>query len=162
MLNHQELLEMYKWELPVLKNVVAAIPESGFDYQPDPKSRTVKALITTMIVEVKMTNHFLSGGSIGLDGGDFYSGVKPATMAEAVELLEQAIKEFLSNLEQSSDEKLQTEVQFFHRKTTSADAMFNMMLDLIHHRGQLSAYIRAAGGKVPSIYGPSGDEEFKG
>ena len=27
----------------------------------------------------------------------------------------------------------------------------------IHHRGQLSAYLRAMGGKVPSIYGPSAD-----
>jgi uncharacterized damage-inducible protein DinB len=29
----------------------------------------------------------------------------------------------------------------------------------IHHRGQLSAYLRPMGSKVPSIYGPSGDEE---
>ncbi len=30
--------------------------------------------------------------------------------------------------------------------------------DAIHHRGQLSTYIRPMGGKVPSIYGPSGDD----
>ena len=28
----------------------------------------------------------------------------------------------------------------------------------IHHRGQLSAYLRAMGSLVPAIYGPSGDE----
>ena len=33
--------------------------------------------------------------------------------------------------------------------------------DSIHHRGQLSVYIRPAGGKVPSIYGPSGDEPWR-
>ena len=32
------------------------------------------------------------------------------------------------------------------------------LLDAIHHRGQLSVYIRPMGGKVPSIYGPSGDD----
>jgi uncharacterized damage-inducible protein DinB len=29
----------------------------------------------------------------------------------------------------------------------------------VHHRGQLSAYLRAMGGKVPGIYGPSGDSQ---
>ncbi|OLD16065.1 MAG: hypothetical protein AUI91_15035 [Acidobacteria bacterium 13_1_40CM_3_56_11] len=31
------------------------------------------------------------------------------------------------------------------------------LFDAVHHRGQLSTYIRPMGGKVPSIYGPSGD-----
>ena len=29
----------------------------------------------------------------------------------------------------------------------------------VHHRGQLSVYLRLAGAKVPWIYGPSGDEQ---
>jgi uncharacterized damage-inducible protein DinB len=33
-----------------------------------------------------------------------------------------------------------------------------ILFDAIHHRGQLSAYLRPMGGKVPSIYGPSADE----
>jgi len=33
------------------------------------------------------------------------------------------------------------------------------LMDEVHHRGQLTVYLRLAGGKVPSIYGPSGDEE---
>jgi len=35
-----------------------------------------------------------------------------------------------------------------------------MLLDQIHHRGQLSIYMRIAGAKVPSIYGPSADEPW--
>jgi len=35
-----------------------------------------------------------------------------------------------------------------------------MLDDQIHHRGQLSVYVRMAGGKVPSIYGPSADEPW--
>jgi uncharacterized damage-inducible protein DinB len=37
-----------------------------------------------------------------------------------------------------------------------------LMLDAIHHRGQLSTYLRPMGGKVPSIYGPSGDTAMGG
>jgi uncharacterized damage-inducible protein DinB len=35
-----------------------------------------------------------------------------------------------------------------------------MLMDSIHHRGQMSVYLRCAGGKVPSIYGPSADEPW--
>jgi uncharacterized damage-inducible protein DinB len=41
-----------------------------------------------------------------------------------------------------------------------ADALWMMLFDTVHHRGQFSVYLRAAGGKVPSIYGPSGDEPW--
>ena len=41
-----------------------------------------------------------------------------------------------------------------------ADALWMMQSDTIHHRGQFSVYLRAAGAKVPSIYGPSGDEPW--
>jgi uncharacterized damage-inducible protein DinB len=34
-----------------------------------------------------------------------------------------------------------------------------LLLDAIHHRGQLSTYLRPMGSRVPSIYGPSADEQ---
>ena len=43
-----------------------------------------------------------------------------------------------------------------------SDTLENMfwgyLFDMVHHRGQLSAYLRPMGGKVPSIYGPSADD----
>ena len=33
-----------------------------------------------------------------------------------------------------------------------------ILFDLIHHRGQLTAYLRPMGGKVPAVYGPSADD----
>jgi uncharacterized damage-inducible protein DinB len=41
-----------------------------------------------------------------------------------------------------------------------ADFVNFMTHDQIHHRGQLSVYLRMAGGKVPAIYGPSADEPW--
>ena len=41
---------------------------------------------------------------------------------------------------------------------TASDNGFGFLLDIIHHRGQLSTYLRPMGAKVPGIYGPSGDE----
>jgi uncharacterized damage-inducible protein DinB len=43
-------------------------------------------------------------------------------------------------------------------ETTLGDMLFGFLFDAVHHRGQLSSYLRPMGGKVPSIYGPSGDD----
>lgn len=40
------------------------------------------------------------------------------------------------------------------------DIFWMMVMDMVHHRGQFSVYLRMAGGKVPSIYGPSADEPW--
>ena len=37
--------------------------------------------------------------------------------------------------------------------------MMAFLFDMIHHRGQLSTYLRPMGGKVPAIYGPSADDD---
>ena len=44
-------------------------------------------------------------------------------------------------------------------KDTVGGLLWIALFDFIHHRGQLSTYIRPMGGKVPSIYGPSADAE---
>jgi len=43
-------------------------------------------------------------------------------------------------------------------KMPRPEALWGNLMDEVHHRGQLTVYLRLAGGKVPSIYGPSGDE----
>jgi uncharacterized damage-inducible protein DinB len=44
-------------------------------------------------------------------------------------------------------------------KAPKGKMVLSFILDLVHHRGQLSTYIRAMGGKLPSIYGPSADSQ---
>jgi uncharacterized damage-inducible protein DinB len=43
-------------------------------------------------------------------------------------------------------------------KDTIGGLLWIALFDFVHHRGQLSTYIRPMGGKVPSIYGPSADD----
>jgi len=56
------------------------------------------------------------------------------------------------------------QAQFFYNgqmvsEQPAGDFLWFILFDAIHHRGQLSAYLRPMGGKVPAIYGPSADEE---
>ncbi len=41
---------------------------------------------------------------------------------------------------------------------TLENMVWGFLFDMVHHRGQLTAYIRPMGGKVPAIYGPSADD----
>jgi uncharacterized damage-inducible protein DinB len=41
---------------------------------------------------------------------------------------------------------------------TAFDNAFGFLFDIVHHRGQISTYLRAMGSTVPQIYGPSADE----
>ena len=43
-------------------------------------------------------------------------------------------------------------------ETSLGDMLWGFLFDGIHHRGQLSTYLRPMGAKVPSIYGPSADD----
>ncbi len=156
MLNKQELVEIFEWELPVFTKVIRAVPEEYYLQKPHEKSRSGAELITTLIVELMYTHNFLKGESADLSL--YENPPQFSTVAEAGDHFENLSKQFLTDLHAATDEQLKKKVFFFHRDTTSDDAVFNMLLDLVHHRGQLSVYIRLGGGKVPSIYGPSADE----
>ncbi|MBM3756134.1 MAG: hypothetical protein FJW38_19370 [Acidobacteria bacterium] len=61
-----------------------------------------------------------------------------------------------------SGEALASERNFFGAFNFPAVVYLNWAnIHSIHHRGQLSAYLRSMGGKVPSIYGGSADEPFQ-
>jgi uncharacterized damage-inducible protein DinB len=157
-LTKQELTEIFDWELPVFVKVMKAVPEDYYLTKPAEKSRTPQELINTMIVEMQYMVNFLKGlPATGQEGWD-KNLPKFSSVAEASAYFENLTKEFGVDLTAAADEQLNKEVTFFHRQATTADAIFNMFLDLVHHRGQMSVYIRLAGGKLPSIYGPSADE----
>ena len=60
-------------------------------------------------------------------------------------------------------DKLTRSVDFFGKMQLPAAGYLGLANNhSVHHRGQLAAYLRAAGGKVPSIYGGSADEPMTG
>jgi uncharacterized damage-inducible protein DinB len=49
-------------------------------------------------------------------------------------------------------------LEFFGGQRPAAPMAWNFLFDIVHHRGQISTYLRPMGSTVPQIYGPSGDE----
>jgi uncharacterized damage-inducible protein DinB len=82
------------------------------------------------------------------------------TVHDVVEYYTREFPKRIQRLRETPGEKLAQEVDFFGMKMPPVAVLPMANNHSIHHRGQLAAYLRAAGSKVPSIYGGSADEPF--
>lgn len=89
----------------------------------------------------------------------------PTNFDEVVTGFEKAHKEIMPRLHSISDTEWNGTIkmpvgpkQFADMR--KGDALWFFLNDTIHHRGQFSVFVRAAGAKLPSIYGPTADEQW--
>ena len=86
----------------------------------------------------------------------------PGTMEEIIAAYEDAHAKAVAKVSLYSEEEFNRTVSCLlpggEWKMPQPEAFLGNLMDEVHHRGQLTVYLRLAGGKVPSIYGPSGDE----
>nr|MBI4156905.1 hypothetical protein [Candidatus Woesearchaeota archaeon] len=147
----------FKTTLKVLK----AYPESNPDFKPHKRSRSAKELAWTFVVEEKMAVMGALTGKM-----DFNNLPKPPrSMKEAIENYEKSHKEAIGKIKKLPEKELNKTMKFFVAPKKigdirKLDVLWMILMDMIHHRGQFSVYLRMAGGKVPSIYGPSADEPW--
>jgi uncharacterized damage-inducible protein DinB len=154
------LLNGIQMELSTTKNVLAAIPNENHEYRPDPKSKTAMELAWHIAsVDVWFMKSILAGafGSEGMampeeikSGADLAAWYEKSTAAEMPALLALSGEDFAKI------------VPFYHMQMPNVAYLSFLNNHMIHHRGQLSTYLRAMGGKCPSIYGGSADEPMQG
>jgi len=87
----------------------------------------------------------------------------PSSVDEIVAAYERNAKAVTERLEKLSEASWEKKGKFLMGdapawETTIDGFVWGFLFDAIHHRGQLSTYLRPMGGKVPSIYGPSADD----
>jgi len=150
-----------KAELPAFVRVLKAVPEGHLDYRPDPKARTAGQLAWVMPAEEAALISLLDTGSV-----EWKEQTPPSSAAQIVAAYERnvaAVDERLAKLDEAGWQK---KVKFLMGgavvwEDTLAEMVWGFLFDAVHHRGQLSTYLRPMGGKVPSIYGPSADDPGK-
>lgn len=143
-------------ELAVTARVVEATPETRFDYRPDSRSMAAGELAWHMVHgTIKMLN-----GIVELN----FSMTPSPAVPDKAELLRVWMTQFptvLERIEGMTAKQLLTPVDFYGAFKHPVFSYLTVISNhLIHHRGQLSAYLRPMGGKVPSIYGGSADEPW--
>lgn len=162
MLNAKEaFLKTLEGEIPVFERVLKAVPAENQDYRPDPKSKTAPELASGMTSEVLIYPKFLKEGVVNMDSDFKPSTGSPTELADIMTKGWQEVKSIVAGMSDAEWE-MEADMQMGGAsawKATRGEMAWGMLLDLIHHRGQLSTYLRAMGGKVPSIYGPSADSQ---
>ncbi|HXX99412.1 MAG TPA: DinB family protein [Candidatus Limnocylindrales bacterium] len=162
-INAEQASFLLQYALPTLKNehrttraVIEAIPQANLDYRPDPSSKTAIELAWHIVAS---EHRFLSGVVVG--AFDYTPNHRPEnvqTGPQIAELYGQYFAKDFEGLSKLSGEQLTRSIDFRGMFQMPAVAFLNLSLNhSIHHRGQLSTYLRAMGGKVPSIYGESYD-----
>ena len=157
----QQFVQALQREHGTTRRVVDAFPAEQAELKPHPRSNSARQLVWTFAVEERL---ILLAIKNQLDlGGGFPKA--PERWDEAVGAFLQTHREVMDALDAASDQDLAGTVKFFTGPGTIGDIptmefLWFMLSDQIHHRGQLSVYLRMAGGKVPSIYGPSADEPW--
>ena len=133
--------------------MLARIPE-GSDYRPDPKSRTAHEIAWQIVCEEKMIIEALENGK-----AEWAPPPMPATMKE--------VRRRVRDAERGHDRRAGTRcptarwdgtLDFFGSQRPASPMAWSFLFDIVHHRGQITTYLRPMGSTVPQIYGPSGDE----
>ena len=160
----EQFLGPFEREVATTLKVLRAYPDDKLDLKPAEMSKTAQQLAWLFVAEMGMLKTAVTTGfdwSKPLGGGP----KPPGTMAEIVAALDAGHKELARVLRETPEDQLPKTVRFFVAPKTMGDIptfdfLWFLLHDHIHHRGQFSIYLRMAGGKVPSIYGPTADEPW--
>jgi uncharacterized damage-inducible protein DinB len=143
-------------ERPVTRAVIAAIPPEKCDYTPDPVTRSAIELAWHIVTA---ENRFLQAVADG--AFDLVPRPRPDTVRSPADVnawYDERLPRLLERLKAVSSEDLAKPIDF--RGVIKFPAVVFLRIGLnhtIHHRGQLSMYLRPMGAPVPSIYGESFD-----
>ena len=156
MTNREFFLARRKAELPAFLNVLKALPTDAIDYKPHEKSPSARQLVWTLAQELGSAAELCDTGETSfptapapaLDAMIATFDKNYAALEERVRRMDDAAWTKVGRLKSGGKVMMESPVGEF---------LWLLFFDAIHHRGQLAAYLRPMGGKVPAIYGPSAD-----
>lgn len=154
---HGVYLPMLKGESQLTKRVLEAVPAEKSDYRPDPVSKSARELVRHIAAtDIRFMESVINGQFS--TAAILPEGLK--TPSEIGAWFEQRHTKSTEQLAKLTGEQLTKQIDF--RGMFQKPAIMFLAMGAhhtIHHRGQLSSYLRAMGAKVPSIYGESYDAE---
>lgn len=156
-----EFLARFAAEQATTMRVLRAIPESGSSFRPHARSASALEIVATLDREQTAIVSVLDGTWSMPPAFP----APPTSWADALSRINAGGAAVVMTLEATAASRLGEAVPFFtgpQAVTPVAihELLWFWLLDMVHHRGQLSVYVRMAGGRVPAIYGPSADETW--
>jgi uncharacterized damage-inducible protein DinB len=154
----EHLVECFKAEKPKFVRVLKAVPPDKLAYRPHPRSASAGDLVWLLASELHDACEIIDRLEL-----NYAPTPAPAALADSIGAYERNAADLEKRLAALDDAAWQRKARFLMDGKVAWEAPLGEMLwgflfDAIHHRGQLSTYLRPMGAKVPSIYGPSADD----
>ncbi len=157
----ETFLPEFDFEMKSTRRLLERVPADRLDWKPHPKSRSLREM-ATHVTE-------LPRWGVRFEKESFQVGSEAAPkMSSAAEFLarfDQNVADSRAAISRRTDEELRGDFRvlkpngetFFHgpRQSLMRSALLS---HLIHHRGQLTVYLRLCDVPLPSVYGPTADE----
>ena len=151
------LLADMTYEMQTTMRVLDAVPAGRLDYKPDEKSRTALGLVRHITLEDEWIFNGIADGKF-VPQPDDSDACGVMTPQDAVARYKKTIPAALDRVRALSGEQLLRSIDLLGLMQMPAINFLSLAVKhSVHHRGQLSSYFRAMGGKVPSIYGPTAE-----
>lgn len=157
------LIAEIEHEAAVTRTCLERIPAEKFDWKPHEKSMAFGRLASHIAEMFSWTSSTMEHAELDFSKMD-YKPFEPKTTEELVEFLDKNVAEAITALKSSPDERfmenwtMRNAEQVYFTMPKIAVMRSFVMNHIVHHRGQLSVYLRLNDIAVPSIYGPSADE----
>ena len=148
----------FKDEKPRFLRVLQAVPPDKTAYRPHPRSNSAGALVWLLASELRDACDLADLGEL-----NYKVKPEPASLSESIAAYEANAAELEKRVAKLDDTAWDRKARFLMDgkpvwEASLGDMLWGIHFDAIHHRGQLSSYLRPMGAKVPSIYGPSADD----
>jgi uncharacterized damage-inducible protein DinB len=156
----QVLLPQINQERTTTRRVIEAIPADKSGWKPDPKSKSALELAWHIASSECFFLNGVAEGKFNPGGGSMPDSIK--TPADILKWYDENIAKATAAVSSVNGDALNRTIDFFGVFNFPGIVYVNLMSNhSIHHRGQLSTYLRPMGSKVPKIYGGSADEPIE-
>ena len=157
MTNREFCIARRKIEVPKFVRVLKAIPHERLDYRPDMRSRTAPEIAWVIAAEESALVTMLDTGTV------HWKEERPPALERIVATYERSADAVDERLARLAESAWQGKARLLMNGSPAwedvlSHFVWGFLFDGVHHRGQITTYLRAMGGKVPAVYGPSGDD----
>lgn len=151
-------MKFWEKEAAATRKVISRIPQAKSDYRADPKARSAREIAWLIVREELALVEALEKSVFA-----WVEVPTPATVDEILAVYDRDHNAVTPRLHALDAGRWEAEVPFVFEgqeafRDTGSGLAWGVLFDQIHHRGQLSTYLRPMGSTVPAIYGPSADE----
>jgi uncharacterized damage-inducible protein DinB len=160
---NESILAELQMEAAGTRKMIERVPEKSFDWKPHDKSMTLGRLAYHIAENPQWVSVTVDKDEIDFAAKD-YVEKEAKTTAELLKVFDESLAEAVECLKNASDEKLmgnwtmRNGEQVYFTMPKIAVLRSFVLNHIVHHRGQLSVYLRMLDVPLPQIYGPTADE----